>query len=103
MKSSKLITQSECFTSYGKNIHFNGMRVYNNRAIRFYFIGTTSYYIAYKCDDLNNVRYDLATLENYDGFIAHGNGEKKLYTISFNAQNFLNADLEIIAMITMIV
>lgn len=78
MKSSKLTTQSECFTSYGKNIHFNRMNAYNNRAIGFYFLGTTSYNVAYRCDAYNNVGYDQATLGNCDGFGAHGAGAKFL-------------------------
>ena len=78
MKSSKLTTQSECFASYGKNIHFNRMRAYNNRAIGFYFLGTTSYNVAYRCDAFNNIGYDEATLGNCDGFGAHGTGAKFL-------------------------
>jgi hypothetical protein len=78
MKSSKLTTQSECFASYGKNIHFNRMRAYNNRAIGFYFLGTNSNNIAYRCDAFNNIGSDQATLGNCDGFGAHGTGAKFL-------------------------
>ena len=78
MQSSKLTTQSECFTSYGKNIHFNRMRAYNNRGIGFYFLGTTSYNVAYRCYAFNNVWYDSATIGNCDGFGAHGTGAKFL-------------------------
>ena len=76
MKSSKLTTQSECFTSYGNNIHYNRMNAYNNYAIGFYFVGTTSYNVAYRCDAYNNIGYDKATLGNCDGFGAHGTGAK---------------------------
>ena len=76
MSSSKLTTQSECFTSYGKNIYFNRINAYNNRAIGFYFTGTTSYNVAYRCDSYNNIGYDSATIGNCDGFGAHGTGAK---------------------------
>ena len=76
MKSSKLTTQSECFTSYGNNIHFNRLNAYNNYAIGFYFVGTTSYNVAYRCDAYDNVGYDSATIGNCDGFGAHGTGAK---------------------------
>ena len=76
MKSSKLTTQSECFASYGNNIHYNRMNAYNNRAIGFYFLGTTSYNVAYRCDAYNNIGYDSATIGNCDGFGAHGTGAK---------------------------
>ena len=93
MKSSKLTTQSECFTSYGKNIHFNRMRAFNNRAIGFYFVGTISYNIAYRCDAFNNIRLDSATLGNCDGFGAHG----------ILVQNSLNVEHGITVMVIMIV
>ena len=49
-KFSKNLTQSECFQSRGKNITFNRVNAYNNNAIGFYFAGTKSYNIAYRCD-----------------------------------------------------
>ena len=76
MRSGKLTTQSECFSSYGNNIHFNRLNAYNNYAIGFYFVGTTSYNIVYRCDSYNNVGYDSATIGNCDGFGAHGTGAK---------------------------
>ncbi len=72
----KLLTQSECFNSYGNNIHFNRMRAYNNQGIGFYFLGTNSYNVAYRCDAYNNVGYDKASYGNADGFGAHGSGAK---------------------------
>ena len=72
----KLLTQSECFQSYGKNIHFNRINAYNNQGIGFYFLGTNSYNVAYRCDAYNNVGYDQASIGNADGFGAHGSGAK---------------------------
>ncbi len=72
----KLLTQSECFQSYGKNIHFNRINAYNNQGIGFYFLGTTSYNVAYRCDAYNNIGYDQASIGNADGFGAHGTGAK---------------------------
>ena len=70
----KLLTQSECIQSYGYNIHFNRVNTYNNQGIGFYFLGTNSYNVAYRCDSYNNVGYDNASLGNADGFGAHGSG-----------------------------
>ena len=72
----KLLTQSECFQSYGKNIHYNRVNTYNNQGIGFYFLGTNSYNVAYRCDSYNNVGYDKASIGNADGFGAHGSGAK---------------------------
>ena len=72
----KLLTQSECFQSYGKNIHFNRCNAYNNQGIGFYFLGTNSYNVAYRCDAYNNVGYDKASIGNADGFGGHGSGAK---------------------------
>jgi hypothetical protein len=74
----KHLTQSECFTSYGKNIHFNRMNAYNNQGIGFYFLGTNSYNVAYRCDSYNNKGLDKASYGNADGFGAHGTGAKFL-------------------------
>ena len=74
----KLLTQSECFQSYGKNIHFNRVNAYNNQGIGFYFEGTDSYNVAYRCDSYNNVGYDKALIGNADGFGGHGTGAKFL-------------------------
>ena len=96
MKSSKLTTQSECFTSYGKNIHFNRMRAYNNRAIGFYFVGTTSYNVVYRCDSFNNIGTDSATIGNCDGFGAHGTGAKfiecRAWDNSDDNYDFINSE-----------
>ena len=70
----KLLTQSECFRSYGENIVFNRVNAYNNQGIGFYFLGTNN--IAYRCDSYNNVGFDQASLGNADGFGAHGMGAK---------------------------
>ena len=72
----KLLTQSECFQSYGKNIHYNRINTYNNQGIGFYFLGTNSYNVAYRCDAYNNVGYDKASIGNADGFGAHGSGAR---------------------------
>ena len=68
------LTQSECFQSRGKNIRFNRINSYNNYGIGFYFVGTNSYNIAYRCDSYNNSGPDTATKGNADGFGAHGTG-----------------------------
>ena len=78
MNSGKLLTQSECFTSYGHEIHFNRINAYNNQGIGFYFVGTTSYNVAYRCDSYNNKGIDKASYGNADGFGAHGTGAKFL-------------------------
>ena len=70
----KLLTQSECFRSYGENIIFNRVNTYNNQGIGFYFLGTNN--VAYRCDSYNNVGLDQASLGNGDGFGAHGTGAK---------------------------
>ena len=70
----KNVTQSECIQSRGKNIRFNRIKAYNNYAIGFYFAGTKSYNIAYRCDAYNNSGMDGATKGNADGFGAHGTG-----------------------------
>ena len=70
----KLLTQSECFQSRGKNIHFNRINAYNNNAKGFYFTGKKSYNIAYRCDSFNNHGFDKASLGNTDGFDGHGTG-----------------------------
>ena len=71
---ARLLTQSECIQSRGKNIRFNRIKAYNNYAIGFYFAGTKSYNIAYRCDSYNNSGMDSATKGNADGFGAHGTG-----------------------------
>jgi len=68
------LTQSECFQSRGKFIHFNRINTYNNHAIGFYFVGIDSYNIAYRCDSYNNTGADKASKGNADGFGAHGTG-----------------------------
>ena len=73
-KFSKNLTQSECFQSRGKNITFNRVNAYNNYAIGFYFAGTKSYNIAYRCDAYNNKGMDDGSKGNADGFGAHGTG-----------------------------
>ena len=73
-KFSKNLTQSECFQSRGKNITFNRVNAYNNNAIRFYFVGTKYYNIAYRCDAYNNKGMDDGSKGNADGFGAHGTG-----------------------------
>ena len=73
-KFSKNLTQSECFQSRGKNIRFNRIKAYNNYAIGFYFAGTKSYNIAYRCDSYNNSGMDSGSKGNADGFGAHGTG-----------------------------
>ena len=73
-KLSKNLTQSECFQSRGKNIRFNRINAYNNNGIGFYFVGTKSYNIAYRCDAYNNSGVDKGSLGNADGFGAHGTG-----------------------------
>ena len=73
-KFSKNLTQSECFQSRGKNITFNRVNAYNNYAIGFYFTGTKSYNIAYRCDAYNNKGMDDGSKGNADGFGAHGTG-----------------------------
>ena len=74
INSSKNLTQSECFQSRGKNIRFNRINAYNNNGIGFYFVGTKSYNIAYRCDSYNNTGLDKASYGNADGFGAHGTG-----------------------------
>ena len=74
MNSSKNLTQSECFQSRGKNIRFNRINAYSNNGIGFYFVGTKSYNIAYRCDSYNNTGLDKASYGNADGFGAHGTG-----------------------------
>mgnify|MGYP002626898254 FL=1 len=73
-KLTKNLTQSECFQSRGKNIRFNRVNTYNNNGIGFYFLGTKSYSIAYRCDAYNNSGIDSASLGNADGFVSHGTG-----------------------------
>jgi len=73
-KLSKNLTQSECFQSRGKNIRFNRINAYSNYGIGFYFLGTKSYNIAYRCDAYNNTGIDSASLGNADGFGSHGTG-----------------------------
>ena len=73
-KLSKNLTQSECFQSRGKNIRFNRINAYNNNGIGFYFLGSNSYNIAYRCDSYNNFGLDKGSLGNADGFGAHGTG-----------------------------
>jgi len=68
------LTQSECFQSRGQFIRFNRVNAYNNHAIGFYFVGTGSYNIAYRCDSYNNTGADKASKGNADGFGAHGTG-----------------------------
>ena len=70
----KTLTQSECFQSRGKYIHFNRCNAYSNYGIGFYFAGLNSYNIAYRCDSYNNSGYDSASKGNADGFGAHGTG-----------------------------
>ena len=70
----KLLTQSECIQSRGKNIRFNRIKSYNNNAKGFYFTGNKSYNIAYRCDSFNNHGFDKASLGNTDGFDGHGTG-----------------------------
>jgi len=72
--SGTSLTQSECFQSRGKNIRFNRINAYNNNAIGFYFIGTNSYNIAYRCDSFNNSGSSAESKGNVDGFGAHGTG-----------------------------
>ena len=73
-KLSKNLTQSECFQSRGNNIRFNRINAYNNNGIGFYFLGTKSYNIAYRCDAYNNTGLDKGSLGNADGFGSHGSG-----------------------------
>ena len=73
-KLSKNLTQSECFQSRGKNIRFNRIKAYSNYGIGFYFIGTKSYNIAYRCDSYNNTGIDSGSYGNADGFGSHGTG-----------------------------
>ena len=68
------LSQSECFQSRGKNIRFNRIKAYNNNAIGFYFVGTKSYNIAYRCDSYNNSGSSEESKGNMDGFGAHGTG-----------------------------
>jgi len=68
------LTQSECFQSRGQFIRFNRVNAYNNHAIGFYFVGTGSYNIAYRCDSYNNTGADKASKGNADGFGEHGTG-----------------------------
>ena len=75
-KASKNLTQSECFQSRGKNIRFNRIKAYSNYGIGFYFLGTNSYFIAYRCDSYNNTGIDSASYGNADGFGSHGTGGK---------------------------
>ena len=75
-KLSKNLTQSECFQSRGKNIRFNRINAYSNYGIGFYFLGTKSYNIAYRCDAYNNTGIDSASLGNADGFGSHGTGSE---------------------------
>jgi len=91
-KASKNLTQSECFQSRGKNIRFNRIKAYSNNGIGFYFLGTNSYFIAYRCDAYNNTGIDSASYGNADGFGSHGTGGK-----------FIECKLGIILMIIMIV
>ena len=75
-KLSKNLTQSECFQSRGYNIRFNRVNAYSNYGIGFYFVGTKSYNIAYRCDAYNNTGMDSSTKGNADGFGSHGTGAK---------------------------
>ena len=73
-KFSKNLTQSECFQSRGKNIRFNRIKAYKNYGIGFYFLGSNSYNIAYRCDAYNNSGMDAGSKGNADGFGSHGTG-----------------------------
>ena len=75
-KLSKNLTQSECFQSRGYNIRFNRVNAYSNYGIGFYFVGTKSYNIAYRCDAYNNTGMDNSTKGNADGFGSYGTGAK---------------------------